>query len=487
MQNKRFDLIKGDRRSLGVVDSLSVLQAFKLILISLFITTILISGCSCPSGRPPDRNVINPVVIPDGVGGHIVAYQKNMGKGPITYLQRLGPEGNNLWQDTQIDSSQPFKPYTNSPTELVGDEEGNVFIIWGVGDDAWIQKYDINGSPVWENKVKAGSCNRLYKLAAISDSQRGVIVGCYGSRGEFWLQRFNGDGEAVWSSHYRMSDNAGFDIALDSENNLLLIYVTLERSIYLQKLDLSANSLWSSSILLDTHRPVKEDGTLITHQASFSEYTTWLISDQSGGCLVVYTDSYGDTLIDRSLNIYKVNAGGDILWTKRLTAELGEENSQITDYGMNQVVSDGFGGVFVLYKVRSERNDLSIVVQHIDSSGNEIINADGDLIDETWSVYLYDGYQVISDGSGGVVVVWTSVTRDENGTRTGAIMRGQRLDREGQKLWEENGVVLSNINIASMDGSPSLTSNGADGFIISLRGYVWKIGPDGKLVWEKRV
>ena len=106
-------------------------------------------------------------------------------------------------------------------------------MIWSSGDNIWIKKFDINGSSIWKNKVKAGSCSELFKLKAINDNHGGVIKGCYGKKGDFWFQDFNGDGTPIWSPEKHMSDIAGFDITIDSAiffyfmlllNSLLSIY-----------------------------------------------------------------------------------------------------------------------------------------------------------------------------------------------------------------------------------------------------------------------
>lgn len=55
-----------------------------LILISLLSTT----GCIL-IGQPPEYSVGNPVAVPDGSGGIVVAYQINQGNGRTTYFQSI--------------------------------------------------------------------------------------------------------------------------------------------------------------------------------------------------------------------------------------------------------------------------------------------------------------------------------------------------------------------------------------------------------------
>lgn len=147
---------------------------------------------------PPYYYVINPAVISDGTGGYVIAYQMcNSTGGTFTYLRRLDAQGRNLWgaAGIRLDLSQPGKPESANPTELVSDGQGNTIVIWGLNDDIWTQKFDINGNSIWNSKVKLGSCRQLYKLEAISDGGGGAIVGCYGEKGDFGLQDINNDGK----------------------------------------------------------------------------------------------------------------------------------------------------------------------------------------------------------------------------------------------------------------------------------------------------
>jgi hypothetical protein len=183
--------------------ALKVLTLFTLILFAVL-------SSSCVSGMPPSSYVINPVVISNGAGGQFVASQNNYGKGPISRLEKIGSDGQTQWQVMQLDPSPPFKPYTSSPTDLVSDGKGNLLVAWGLDDKIWANKLDINSNSVWKDKVKMGSCNRLYNLKAISDGSGGMIVGYFGQSGEFGLQHVSGDGILLWPEK-RMSNVPGFE------------------------------------------------------------------------------------------------------------------------------------------------------------------------------------------------------------------------------------------------------------------------------------
>jgi hypothetical protein len=85
----------------------------------------------------------------------------------------------------------------------------------------------------------------------------------------------------------------------------------------LQKVNLSGSNIWDSTILLDTHKPETSNETkpadnsgipgyssdptaVYPHRAESGEYAIWMISDKTGDCITGFSDTYGDTYIDRS-------------------------------------------------------------------------------------------------------------------------------------------------------------------------------------------
>ena len=56
-----------------------IFRILKAAVIFFFIISVALDS-SCVCGRPPDFNVINPVVISDETGEQIIAFQRNSGK-----------------------------------------------------------------------------------------------------------------------------------------------------------------------------------------------------------------------------------------------------------------------------------------------------------------------------------------------------------------------------------------------------------------------
>jgi hypothetical protein len=483
------------------INRLSILKILKVIIFWL-LCIIIPLGFNMSCTKPPYNYVINPLVVPDGFGGNIIVYQQNNGKGAITNIQYIGPDGGNRWADSDIrlDPSQPADvPGGGSPTELVGDGKGNSFVIWGTDNNIWLRKFDINGRSVWKNKVEIGKTQGIYKLRALSDGHGGVITGYYGMGGDFWLQKVNGDGKLLWTTKYQKPNIAGFDFLIDSNDNILLTYITLERSIYLQQVDLFGRDGWGSPILLETYKTTSSNQAKPATTIGLSgctyvprgapdpgEYTTWIIDDDTEGCIVGCLHNYGT----KAFNVYKIDNKGNIIWTKAPQPPSILQNRQITSFGMSRFISDGTGGIFILWNVFSKSNGGTILVQDLDFLGNEsgYINGEENVIDNTWNSNGFSWFERIVGDKSGLIVTWASAINDPHSLEN-FVLRAQRLGQFGNKEWAGDGISLPKTMMAMFNQSPSITVNDQNGFFIIVGGtgsVIWKIGTDGKLQWERR-
>jgi hypothetical protein len=108
-----------------------------------------------------------------------------------------------------------------------------------------------------------------------------------------------------------------------------------------------------------------------------------------------------------------------------------------------------------------------------------------------------DGHQVISDGSGGAIVVWHQwpLGKIEFGTPIAEILDicAQRVDADGNILWQQNGVPLG---ISKGGGrsphTPLVVSDGSGGAIIIWEDtrqvmsiYAQRIDAEGNIRWQE--
>jgi hypothetical protein len=208
--------------------------------------------------------------------------------------------------------------------------------------------------------------------------------------------------------------------------------------------------------------------------ANFGEYSTWIMTDRNQEVITGYSDNF----LASPNNTYKVSSEGKILWNKSL--------DPLTERNSTKMISDNFGGVFIFYE-----SDLSVFMQYVDSQGIATLPGDKGLevISNTGDSGRILKYQVLADNSGGIYIIWDSAIKYETNSNWKKILRGQNFDRNGQKLWNAEGNILTDIDISTMNEYPSLVPDADGGFTISLGtdgSRVWRVGADGKLLWVKR-
>lgn len=94
--------------------------------------------------------------------------------------------------------------------------------------------------------------------------------------------------------------------------------------------------------------------------------------------------------------------------------------------------------------------------------------------------------QAISDGAGGVFIVWQDY---RNNATSGIDIYAQRLSHNGESLWEENGMVI--CNAAGNQTVPLFVADGSGGFLVfwtDIRGgdldiYAQRVNSEGEVQW----
>lgn len=441
----------------------------RIILLALIGAIIFSSGCLTGSpppesgSPPPEFAVSNPNVIPDGSGGFIIAYQVNKGHDRTTYVQRLGAEGNALWGKKGMalysDPGGWIDREVNA--QLVGDGKEGTIIVWP-DDGLWAQKLDSEGHSLWQAGNIPIDSGLSFKM--VSDNSGGAITGWVVGDNNLYLQRIDGEGNFLWNKDSPISGVERFDIASDGEGSAFVVWEDKEYNVFAQKLDSSGRLSWSSGGLLLSvvyyGRPV------------YAKHG--IISDGAGGTIVVWQNEEPNVFAQR------ISAEGEMLW---------EEGGVLVGSSAwaPQIVSDGSGGALVFWE-----DFNSIYVQRINSTGRALWPESGIQVGQAKGRYDILYYHLTGDGSGGAAAVWNST---ENGN---AVLRTQRIDSSGRKLWGDNGILVSTVPpYYSSSFTPALISqDDYGGFIISWAAgenvhessssYVQRIDSEGKLLWGEK-
>ena len=204
-----------------------------------------------------------------------------------------------------------------------------------------------------------------------------------------------------------------------------------------------------------------------------------IVSDMNGGGIIVWGDTRNGS---QDSYAQRINADGQILWEKDGVSICVEANLQ-DDF---TAISDGQGGVIVVWEDwRSGNQD--IYAQKLSADGTSVWEQNG------IAAFKGEGDQydpaIISDDEGGAYIVWWDIsTPDWN-------ILAQRIDSKGSLVWDSP---ISVCSAQGNQGAPTLVTDGNGGafcvwadyrhdpnFFTTAQLYAQHLTQDGKTLWEK--
>ncbi|GAI95903.1 unnamed protein product, partial [marine sediment metagenome] len=265
------------------------------------------------------------------------------------------------------------------------------------------------------------------------------------------------------------------------------------------------NPLWSSSGILIC----QSKNTFDPYGPPRTQFT--LIADGMGGAIITWkdrshiTDDRDDPAYYDPIPVYsqRISSDGELLWGEN-TATGITGRTGITFPG---VVPDGTGGAIFAwndYKTVSRGvHDDFLRLQKLSPDGLPLWGDDGVLItassprrplteDEiasgakgtfTRSLPTYDGkHDIVSDGSGGVVVFWTVEDEDSN-----YVVYAQRVDNEGNLVWQDKVAVGPSYNrypsyevVSDNSGGVIIATTVAESDLLRLQ----HVTGNGEVTWQ---
>lgn len=204
-----------------------------------------------------------------------------------------------------------------------------------------------------------------------------------------------------------------------------------------------------------------------------------IVSDLNGGAIIVWGDTRNGT---QDSYAQRINADGDLLWEQNGVSICVEPNLQ-DDF---TAISDGEGGVIVVWEDWRAGNQ-DIYIQKLSSEGKTVWEHNG------IAVFKGEGDQydpaIVSDGKGGAFIVWWDIsTPDWN-------IFAQRIDTDGSVVWDSP---LAVCTAQGNQGAPAIVSDGHGGafcvwadyrqdpnFFTTAQLYAQHLNADGKTLWNK--
>ncbi|MDD5082422.1 MAG: choice-of-anchor D domain-containing protein [Dehalococcoidales bacterium] len=374
------------------------------------------------------QNQEYPQLVSDGAGGAIIVWQDERNGNYDIYAQRVNSSGIAQWTDngTAVCTSASDQEYP----QLVSDGAGGAIITWrdnrNSNYDIYAQRVNSSGIAQWTDNgtVICNVTNGQDEPQLVSDDSGGAII--------------------VWQDNRQRNDD-----------------------IYAQWINSSGIAQWT------------DNGTAICNVLGSDQSSPQLVYDDSGGAIITWVDYRSGTNDD--VYAQRINSAGNTLWTDNGTAVC----TSASDQEYPQLVSDGAGGAIITwYDYRSTNFD--IYAQRINNLGNTLWTDNGTAICNVVGSEQYFP-QIVTDGSGGAIIVWTD-RRDDIPNHD---IYAQRVNADGSANWTtDNGTAICNV-IGSDQNFPRIVSDDSGGAIITWMDYrssnediyAQRVNADGSANW----
>ncbi|MCX5750791.1 MAG: hypothetical protein NT099_03865 [Candidatus Saganbacteria bacterium] len=420
----------------------------------------------------------------------LVAWQGKKGKSYDIYGQEIGRQGISAWDKEGLLVNASEGNVAQQNARIINDGFDNYIICWEDARsgyyDIYVQKLSSDGQVLWGKEgipLTSLPCSS-HNPKIVADESGGGYVAWEDFRCELpniYAQHINASGEALWEENgLRLScvdsQQQNIDIALSSDKELIVTWVETNAKngvtdIMLQKVGSDAKLKWGL------------EGVVVT-AAGGDQDTPKLASDDSGGAILAWVD-YRNGRRNPDIFAQRIGEKGNTLWSRDGVSVCRAPGAQIDPV----VVSDGKGGVVVAWSDAGEGN-YDIYAQRLDGWGKSLWEVDGiSLVGApgtqreprltrssdnnfilVWEDYRFDNWDIfaqkldefgtslwgkdgkpicqwidtqyapnlVSDGSGGIIVTWEDYRNGRNYT-----IYSQRVGSSGLAKWEEGGVLVS--------------------------------------------
>ncbi len=367
------------------------------------------------------------VLVPDGIGGVVIVWD-DLGAGNI-FAQRVNADGQPLWSSGGV-AVAPAPWFQFSP-RAVSDGNGGVIIAWVDGRNDWCspplfaecdifaQRLNVSGQPQWQNggvMISAAAGNQgTSGIAIATDGAGGAIIAWEDARPpqccRIFAQRVNAGGEAVWA----------------------------------------ADGI-----------PISPEPTWVVGPIGAPPL---IASDGNGGAIIAWLNVQVDPVNDHpTIAVQRVNADGQALWAS------GGISAGLPSHTRFAVTPDGAGGALLAFTITGQDLLHDISAQRVGGNGQLLWGASGIAI--AIAPMSQVNPDIVSDGSGGAIIVWQDERNVDLFEGGGCFVRfgncdiyAQRVSGSGQVQWQANGLPISTA--PRNQRSPRLVGDGSGGAIIA--------------------
>lgn len=402
-------------------------------------------------------------VVPDLAGGAIIFWTSWFGTTDL-YAQRLDSTGVALWAHDGIAVASGAGNQANPMA--ISDATGGAIVIWNddrnVYNQLYAQRVGSDGAPLW---AAAGipltsSAAEPGLQAVISDNANGPLSTNGAIAAWVDARDYDTSGEDVYVGHISSGGSVNW-----SSSGVLLCDASGDQSDVVMTTDLSGSFRFASGAYVAWRDNRSGTPHIYARRVSAAGAPLW-----TGDGVPVCTASGGQS----TPQICYVNGNAFITWTDYRNGN-GEVWAQTLDPNGNalwapdgvlvvsvgamqgdaKVISTGFGTATVVWiDGRNGNNDL--YAQRMDANGLPMWAPTG--VPVCTNAASLGQHVMVSDGAGGVIVCWLDY-------RPGSVTEvyAQRIDPDGNMLWEHDGVRL--CSVPSLEYEPAIVTDGANGAI----------------------
>ncbi len=225
----------------------------------------------------------------------------------------------------------------------------------------------------------------------------------------------------------------------------------------------------------------KENPQNVMISSGTSEHIAHQItSDGADGAILVWQDQHDVLKTGKDISAQRINSIGEVQWASSGVAVSSAPNDQTAP----QVVSDGKSGAIVVWQDARGGVKYDVYAQKLNPAGEAQWEAKGVAISLAANDQIVP--QIISDEAGGAIIAWQDF-------RTGtAHIYAQRINGAGKKLWLEGGVAIS---VAPQgQTAPRMISDGSGGAVVVWQDfrsgkqndiYTQRVNADGRVQWTE--
>jgi uncharacterized repeat protein (TIGR01451 family) len=365
---------------------------------------------------------------------------------------------------------------------VVSDKAGGAYVVWRDRLLAWnfIQRLDAAGGTPWgAPKFVAFTEWEQFEPAATEDGFGGVIVAWVEGRSgwcgggllaecDVYAQRFDADGVPLWladgvpvCTEERNQGTSGIGLVNDGTGGVFLTWEDARPGcckVFAQHLDATGAPTWTTNGVRISVEPFIAIGPM--------DAPPRMVSDGNGGAFIAWINNQVNPSTDEpTLNVQHVNAAGQQLWTTN-GVPVG-----FPSHVAFSLAPDGQGGLLLAFARKGSDLFSDIAVQRVDATGKPLWGTNG--VAAAPANYFQEVPDVVSDGTGGAIVVWVDHRHDDGLTYNNSDIFAQRINAAGLPVWPTNGLAI--CELPGTQDNPRLVSDGAGGAIIvwkDCRGYV---------------